>query len=297
MLRHAREDTRIKQRIIIAACALLAFAGGCGGDGTGPTTTSSSTLTVDEYLARILELELVSAAPQPTGRTTPNELAAYNYDVASRYQAAFDAIAAVTPPDEAGPHAAAYLSYAELGARTFRAAAEALLEGRATDETLQRRMAEINTTSEQLRLLFNELLTSALRDRGDPLSLYLVQSVALRDAFSDAYTTAVGGLSPLINSGDGAVIADALEASADTFDAHLADWQALVPPDAARETHARQIDLIAEVSAIFRDLVEPVTAEDEAATGVVAARMEVFIANVGATSEAWNRLLVAALRG
>ncbi len=119
----------------------------------------------------------------------------------------------------------------------------------------------------------------------------------MRDEFSDAYTNAVDGLGPLIASGDGQTIAEALESSAAEFAGYLEDWDELDPPPQATETHSRQTALIAEVAGIFSDLVEPVRAEDDQATSAVASRMETFISNVGEASQAWNRLMVEGLRG
>ena len=285
-----REFTALLIVVVIAA----ACGSGSGGEPTGPTAPLPQ-LTVAQYLAEILDLELIALETTVDPPRDVRLLAGYNLELANRYRDALVAIDGFEAPVEANVHITAYRTHSELSRDVFSDAADAWLAGESIAD-LQTALLAVTSRAQDLATEFERLLLETLENAPDPLSAYLLASIGVRNEFSASYTLALDLLQPLIAAGDGTAIADALVAASSTLRSFLPMWDDLDPPVEATDAHNLQRDLIVDITDIFTDMAVPVAAEDGPATQEVALRMNGFVDDVGAANLIWNRLLAEALR-
>lgn len=268
-------------------------------DGSDSTSSSSTVppvnLTLPEYLAEILEIELRSAETQPIPPNDARLMAGYSYEVADRYRQTLVALEGIVAPAEAALHAANYRAQAERTVSAFSTAAEAWLAGEGIED-LQERMLEVAEGTDGLGEEFRRLLTAALEADGSEMSRYLLASISLRDEFAATYVAAIEELQPLFTANEGTAISEALVRGSATFDGFLDSWDALNSPSKAAATHRMQRGLITTISAIFTDVAAPLAAGDTDPNRVVAERMNSFVDDATATTAAFNELMIEALR-
>ena len=280
--------------LLIAVGVAAACGSGSENESTGSAVPRTQ-ITVAEYLAEILDLDLIALQASVEPPRNARLLAGYNLALANRYRDALVAIDMFEPPTEVTDHVTAYRTHAELSRDVFSDAADAWLAGDSIAE-LQTALLAVTSRARALAAEFERLLVESLRNAADPLSAYLVASIGVRNDFSASYIVALDLLQPLIAAGEGSRIAEALVGSSDTLRSFLPMWDGLGPPLQAKEAHDLQRRLIADITDIFTDMAVPVAAEDEVATQEVAARMNGFVDDVGAANLVWNRLLAEALR-
>jgi len=276
---------------------LAVFAAACGGGDDSPSPTQPAevqSVSLSEYLATVLQLELASFALSASPPTTTTEMAAYNWAIAGQYREAGEVLTRIQPPPEAAAHAAHYQTLATDADRIFSAVAEAWVTGSGADE-LQEDLSRITEQSAAAGLELQALIRVALEQTNSALSLYMLASIDLRQQFSTIYGEAITGLQEILASEDGEAIGAVLREGSAKFLGFLEPWDAIEPPTEADEAHRLQRDLFTSISQIFTDLIEPAAVADQDGIQAIVGRMAAFNASVSTTNVAWNQLLIGTL--
>ncbi len=276
---------------------LAVVAAACGGDGDSPAPTQPvevQSVSLSEYVATVLQLELASFALSASPPTTTTEMAAYNWVIAGQYREAGEVLARLQPPPEAAAHAVQYQTLATDADRIFSAVAEAWVSGSGTDE-LQEDLSQITEQSAASGLELQALIRVALEQTNNALSLYMLESIDLRQQFAMLYSEAITGLQGILASEDSEAIGSVLREGSGEFLGFLEPWDALEPPTDADEAHRMQRNLFTSISQIFSDLIEPASASDQEGVQAIVGRMAAFNADVATANVAWNQLLIGTL--
>ena len=276
---------------------LAVVAAACSGDGDSPAPTQPvevQSVSLSEYVATVLQLELASFALSASPPTTTTEMAAYNWAIAGQYREAGEVLARLQPPPEAVAHAVQYQTLATDADRIFSAVAAAWVSGSGTDE-LQEDLSQITEQSAASGLELQALIRVALEQTNNALSLYMLESIDLRQQFAMLYSEAITGLQGILASEDSEAIGSVLREGSGEFLGFLEPWDALEAPTDADEAHRMQRNLFTSISQIFSDLIEPASASDQEGVQAIVGRMAAFNADVATANVAWNQLLIGTL--
>ena len=248
--------------IVIVVAVLAAACSGGGSDDADSPTLPEGELSDDlpAYLASVSEIHADLVAEQSTINATggdPESLATLWRDTGIR-------IEALDPPDEATDF---HDRWVDLTA-SFVGAFEDFIEGSADPGTSQPALTEFTELTATLGAEAFDidqeqgLLTAfTLASFDDPLAHYLAETIELQARAAPVSDRMFGAIAQLTMDPDLAVAA-ILEA-ADEFDVLRDSWADLTPPPEAGELHDRRVQLLDDISTVFRQLIDTVETDSD----------------------------------
>ena len=246
--------------VIVTAMVAGACSGG-GSDRAGsPPTLPEGELSADlpAYLASVSDIHADLVAEQSTinaSGSDPVALATLWRDAGNRFEE-------LDPPEEAADLHNGWVDLADGFVDAF----EDFIVGSADPETSQAALTEFAQVTAELGSeaididLERGLLTAfTLASFDDPLARYLAETMELQARAAPVSDRMFGAIAQLTLDPELAV-ATILEA-ADEFDVLRDAWDELTPPPEAQDLHDRRVQLLVNISTVFRELIDTVESQ------------------------------------